>query len=73
MYECAHLALVWLGADEKTMTRFQILLKEDVRASTAILDPNVAGSSSIRLSWIWQKKPGQAGSSPESMLKKEKN
>jgi len=45
---------VQLGADDKTLKTFRILLKEDVKASTAILDPNIAGSSSLQLSWIWQ-------------------
>jgi hypothetical protein len=33
---------------------FQQLTKDDLNASTAILNPNVAGSTSVHLSWIWQ-------------------
>ena len=46
--------LVRLGADAATLRTFQVLVMSDVRASTAILDPNEPGSSSLRLSWIWQ-------------------
>ena len=53
VYGRARTALVQLGADDKTLNTFRILLKEDVKASTAILDPNIAGSSSLQLSWIW--------------------
>jgi len=53
-YVRARAMLVRLGADAATLTTFQILVKDDVRASTAILDPNEPGSSSLRLSWIWQ-------------------
>jgi hypothetical protein len=54
VYGRARTALVQLGADDKTLKTFRILLKEDVKASTAILDPNITGSSSLQLSWIWQ-------------------
>jgi hypothetical protein len=48
---------------------FRILLKEDVKASTAILDPNITGSSSLQLSWIWQTHAGlvESESGPEMM------
>jgi len=52
VYGRARTALVQLGADDKTLRTFRILLKEDVKASTAILDPNIAGSSSLQLSWM---------------------
>jgi hypothetical protein len=32
------------------LTKFQLLTRDDVKASTAILDPNIPGSSTIRLS-----------------------
>lgn len=67
VYGRARLALVRLGADNRTLTRFRILLKDDVKASTAIKDPNAFGSSSVRLSWIWQTDAGSIGSGPELM------
>jgi len=43
-------ALVKLHADPQTLMTFQNLIKKDIKASTAILDPNEPGSSSLRLS-----------------------
>lgn len=69
VYSRARTALVQLGADVKTLKTFRILRKEDVKASTAILDPNIAGSSSLQLSWIWQTHGslGSSESGPEMM------
>jgi hypothetical protein len=61
-YGRAQTVLVQLGADDKTLKMFRILLKEDIKASTAILDPNITGSSSLQLSWIWQTHAGQVES-----------
>lgn len=60
-------ALVRLEADETTLNRFKVLSKDDVKSSTAILNPNIPGSSSHRLSWIWHTRSGPAGVLPESM------
>lgn len=54
MYGRCRAALLHLGADEKTLKIFRALTKEDVNASGAIRDPNAPGSTSLRLSWIWQ-------------------
>jgi hypothetical protein len=40
--------LVTLACDE-----LQVLTKDDIRASTAIVNPNEPGSSKLHLSWIW--------------------
>ncbi|KAH9474324.1 hypothetical protein JR316_0012782 [Psilocybe cubensis] len=45
--------LILLGADNATLQKFQVLKKEDVKTSTAILDPNTPGSTRVQLSWIW--------------------
>jgi hypothetical protein len=47
-------AIVRLGADAATLQQFQVLVKDDLKSSTAILDPNRPGSTTLRLSWIWQ-------------------
>ena len=57
--------MVRLGADQNVLNKFCILSREDVRASTGILKPNIPGSSNLRLSWIWQN--GQSGSGPDTM------
>jgi hypothetical protein len=43
-----------LGADPATLFRFRKLTAEDVKASTAIVNPNEPGSTQLKLSWIWQ-------------------
>src|SRR5258705_464547 len=58
VYGRARAALVRLNADEATLNKFLVLSKDDVKASTAILNPNIPGSSSHRLSWIWQSRLG---------------
>ncbi len=45
--------LVLLGADNATLQQFRELKKDDIRASTAILTPNIPGSTTLQLSWIW--------------------
>lgn len=67
VYSRARAAMVRLGADEPTLNTFRLLSREDVKASTAILNPNIPGSSTIRLSWIWETKGKMAGSSPDAM------
>ena len=67
VYCRARAALARLGADENTLTKFKVLTRDDVKASTAIVDPNTPGSSSIRLSWIWETGPRVSGSAPDAI------
>lgn len=67
VYGRARAALVRLNADEAKLNKYLVLSKDDVRASTAILKPNAPGSSSLRLSWIWQSRLGTPGVSSEAM------
>jgi hypothetical protein len=53
MYNHCHSRLLALDCDAETLSMFQWLTKDDINASTAILNPNVAGSTSVRPSWIW--------------------
>jgi hypothetical protein len=43
-----------LGGDQATLQRLQKLTVDDIKASTAIINPNVPGSTQLKLSWIWQ-------------------
>lgn len=43
-----------LGADPATLQQFHKLTTDDVKASTAIVNPNELGSTQLKLSWIWQ-------------------
>jgi hypothetical protein len=67
LYCRARAAMVRLGADEPTLNKFRLLTRDDVKASTAILKPNIPGSSSLRLSWIWETGPRTPGSAPDAM------
>ena len=42
-----------LDCDADTLNMFQQLKKDDLNASTAILNQNMPGSTNICLSWIW--------------------
>lgn len=54
LYTQCRVRLIRLGADPVTVNRFQILTPEDVKASTAVVNPNEPGSTRLKLSWIWQ-------------------
>ena len=54
VYNRCRAALLRLGADEQTMKVFQILKKEDLKASTAVINPNIPGSTKVRVSWLWE-------------------
>ncbi|PPR08061.1 hypothetical protein CVT24_010959 [Panaeolus cyanescens] len=45
--------LTYLDAPTDIMDQFQHLSPADIHGSTAILDPNTPGSTSLKLSWIW--------------------
>jgi hypothetical protein len=67
VYCRARSAMRRLGANDQLMHTFRELKREDVKASTAIIDPNIPGSSTLRLSWIWETGSRNAGSTPEAM------
>jgi hypothetical protein len=45
--------LVALNCGDSILRQFRVLTKEDLKSSTAILDPNQPGSTTLKLSWIW--------------------
>jgi hypothetical protein len=49
------------------LDKYKILLKEHLKSSTALLNPNQPGSTRIQLSWIWQTAGDVGGETPESM------
>jgi hypothetical protein len=53
-YNRGRAALVTLGVDALLLRRFRVLTKDDVKASTAMRNPNTLGSMTHQLSWIWQ-------------------
>ena len=50
--------LIKLGAPPDTISQFRVLTVDDVKASTAIINPNEPGSTKLKLSWIWQSAGG---------------
>lgn len=54
IYNHCRTRLYLLCADEQSIRRFRPLKKDDIKASTAVLDPNTVGSTKVQLSWIWQ-------------------
>ena len=53
VYNRCHSAMVKLGAGNEVLDNFHILHPQDIRSSSALLNPNEPGSSRIKLSWIW--------------------
>jgi hypothetical protein len=51
-----------LGASKADLERYQRIEKSDLKASTAILNPNMPGSTTGRVGWIWQTGIGTADS-----------
>ena len=54
IYSCCRTRLVALKCDAHWLDTFRVLNRSDLKASTAVLQPNIPGSTSIHLSWIWQ-------------------
>ena len=46
--------LIALKCDPNLLKIFRVLTRSDLKASSAVLQPNIPGSTSIQLSWIWQ-------------------
>jgi hypothetical protein len=59
LYTQCRARLIKLGADQATIIRFRVLTIDDVKASTAVVNPNEPGSTRLKLSWIWQSAGGQ--------------
>jgi hypothetical protein len=53
-YSRCRAALLVLEADPLILSRYMVLNPDDIVGSTVILNPNQPGSTSIKLSWIWQ-------------------
>jgi len=54
LYSQCRSRLITLNCGERLLRMFRVLTRQDLKASTEILKPNEQGSSSIKLSWIWQ-------------------
>jgi hypothetical protein len=67
VYTRCRAAMQTLGADAGVLRQYQILKKQDVKSSTALLDPNLPGSTTLKLSWIWQMGGAGNESTPEAL------
>ena len=54
VYNLCRAAMVKLGADDGILKKFRVLERHDIASSGALLNPNEPGSTTQRLSWIWQ-------------------
>lgn len=54
VYNRCRAAMEILEADANILRTYQILHRQDIRCSTALLNPNEPGSTRHQLSWIWQ-------------------
>lgn len=50
-----------LGASHQVLAKYAVLTKEDVVASTAVVDPNASGVRNKTLSWIWRMRSDGVG------------
>ncbi|KAK7679233.1 hypothetical protein QCA50_017811 [Cerrena zonata] len=66
VYSTCRKAMITLGASSTLLDKYKVLRKEDLAASTAVVDPNARGQSQAELSWIWQTST-QSSSTPEFM------
>ncbi|KAK7694425.1 hypothetical protein QCA50_001611 [Cerrena zonata] len=53
VYKSSRNAMEILGASKETLSKFKILTKAHLSASTAVVDPNARGERNNGLSWIW--------------------
>ena len=53
IYTCCQNHLVTLNCGDSILCKYHILMKEDLKSSTAFLEPNIPGSTTLKLSWIW--------------------
>lgn len=54
VYHACRAAMEALNADQRTLDRFQVLKREDLKTDTAVMDPNARGQRNKRMSWIWE-------------------
>jgi hypothetical protein len=53
IYCKARRALIHLGAEKSVISKYQVLKKADLKASTAIIDVRIPSRSEATLSWFW--------------------
>ena len=54
IYACSRRAMVNLGADQALLSKYQVLKKADLKATTTIMDPAVPRHRNESLAWFWK-------------------
>jgi hypothetical protein len=54
VYSKARHALVQLGADAEILAKYQVLKPEDLKVSTAVVDPRLPSRKEANLAWFWK-------------------
>lgn len=67
VYAKCRLAMTKLNADSGTLKKYPILMKEHLKSSTALLNPNEPGSTRIQLSWIWKAAASDTGTESQAL------
>lgn len=67
MYTCNRARLCRLNVDANTLAIYKKLLPGDLISSTAVINANEPGSSTLILSWIWQVGSAEPDNSPEGV------
>ena len=67
-YTRCRIAMMRLQVPPEIMSRYKPLTRGDIKASTALLKPNEPGSSTLRLSWIWQTQAYGRDSSTNTLM-----
>jgi hypothetical protein len=67
VYERCRNAMTKLGAEAAILSKYPILLKHDLKSSTALLNPNDPGSTHLTLSWIWRPAVSARGESSAAL------
>lgn len=53
IYRLARHAMIRLGADDDILSRYKVLRREDLKATTILMDPSVRGKRHSNLAWFW--------------------
>lgn len=61
VYMSIRTAMENLGASQQVLSKYCVLAKSDIVASTAVADPNAAGERNKALSWIWRTRTSGSG------------
>ena len=68
IYNHARMRMISLGVDEDVLRKYQPLLREHLKVTTAIADPNARGQRNDSLAWFWSVDVDEMSSKDDWML-----